>query len=138
MKKILICLVALMPLITSCTHVTENYLLGKWQFVDVTEQAIYNGELKDYEYENVRDENEFVEFFANGTISGYLGDGEYSLSDEGDKLLLIERGSDFIWEHAVTIERVSNKRFELIYSHVDEDDWDVYYNKEILGFEKVK
>ncbi len=138
-KSFFIALLAVVTIaFSSCTQVTENYLVGKWQFVDVTGQAIYDGQLKESYYENVRDENEFVEFFADGTVSGDLWEGKYSLSEKGDKLILIERGSDYIWEHAVTIERVSQKRFEIIYSHVDEEDWDIYYNNEILGFERVK
>ncbi len=140
MKKIIICLVAILPLLVSCEKqqsIDENFLIGKWQWVGERISWYQDDELIISRYEDRSIGDHYYEFFADGTLEEHFHgwsyeDGwvwsvyhkPYTLGKNGKKLIIQEeRRNDYgVYEPCdvvYDIRRTDNNSFELIQTEED-------------------
>ncbi len=127
MKKIIICLIAIMPLLVSCEKqqpADATFLIGKWQWVEERYTAYLDDEVVESHYQDRRDCGAFYEFFADGRVDDYyywdwsIDHDTYKLSEDGTKLTIID-GLGELRDQVYDIKRTGDNSFELI--RIDED-----------------
>ncbi len=138
MKKIIICLVSIIPLFISCTDsVNENFLTGKWQWVGERTSWYQDEEVIISNYRDMSIGDSYYEFFDDGKVDEHwyawsyengwrwgLYHKTYILSENGKQLIIQEerRNNYGVYEPCdvvYDIRRTDNDSFELIQTEED-------------------
>ncbi len=138
MKKILMLLVAIVPLLVSCEKsVDENFLIGTWREVGERTSWYRDDDVIISRYQDYSADEGYCEFFADGTLDEHyyawsyengwgwgLSHKTYILSENGKKLIIQEqRRNDYgvyeMYDDVYDIRRTGNDSFELVQTEED-------------------